>query len=245
MNITPEITPNTRVADIATVNPATIKVFQRHGIDFCCGGKRPLSEVCEEKHMTFTELRSALEGADGERPDLPAADAPLTEIVRFIVDHFHAGLREELPRLGQMAAKVLSVHGARHPEVLPELEATFRALREELEMHMMKEERILFPYIERLEEMSARGGALPASPFGSIEAPIGAMEHDHDDAGRALARMRKLTGGYVPPEGACNTFRGLYHGLEEFEKGMHEHVHLENNILFPRATRLERELIPS
>lgn len=195
--------------------------------------------------MTFSELRNALENASGARPDLPVADAPLSELVRFIVDHFHAGLREELPRLGQMAAKVLNVHGARHPEVLPELEATFRALREELEMHMMKEERILFPYVQRLEEMSAQGSALPASPFGSIEAPIGAMEHEHDDAGRALARMRELTGGYVPPEGACNTFRGLYHGLEEFEAVLHEHIHLENNVLFPRAARLEQELIAS
>ena len=243
LTLSPSITPDTRIADVATSNPATIKVFQRYGIDFCCGGKRPLGEVCEEKRLAFSDVRSSLETVDAEPPELPAADAPLGEIVRFIVDHFHAELREELPRLGQMVAKVLSVHGERHPEVLPELEVTFRALREELEMHMMKEERILFPYIERIEEMSERGGALQASPFGSIEAPIGAMEHEHEDAGRALARMRELTGGYVPPEGACNTFRGLYHGLEEFEKGMHEHVHLENNILFPRAARLERELM--
>ncbi len=238
MNITPE----TRIADVATANPATIKIFQHHGIDFCCGGKRPLSEVCAERHITFSELRMVLEVVGTERPDLPAADAPLSELVRFIVDHYHAGLREELPRLGQMAAKVLSVHGARHPEVLPELEATFRALREELEMHMMKEERILFPYIERLEQTSTQGASLPGSPFGSIDAPIGAMEHEHDDAGRALARMRELTGGYVPPDDACNTFRGLYHGLEEFEATLHEHIHLENNVLFPRAARLEREL---
>jgi regulator of cell morphogenesis and NO signaling len=144
-----------------------------------------------------------------------------------------------------MAAKVLSVHGERHPAVLPELEVPFRALRKELEMHMMKEERILFPYAVRLEETAVRGGSLAASPFGSIDAPIGAMEHEHDDAGRALARMRELTGGYVLPEGACNTFRGLYHGLEEFERALHAHIHLENNILFPRAARLERELMAS
>ena len=245
LTLSPGITPETRIADVATTNPATIKVFQRYGIDFCCGGKRPLGEVCEEKNLAFADLRSSLETADAEPPELPAADAPLAEIVRFIVEHFHAELRLELPRLGQMAAKVLNVHGDRHPEVLPELEATFRALREELEMHMMKEERILFPYAVRLEEIAAQGGSLSASPFGSIEAPIGAMEHDHDDAGRALARMRELTGGYVPPEGACNTFRGLYHGLETFETALHAHIHLENNVLFPRAARLERGLIAS
>lgn len=237
------ITPDTRIADIATANPATIKVFQSYGIDFCCGGKRPLAEACQEKHMTFGELRSALEAAGTGRPDLPSAEAPIHELVRFIVDHYHADLREELPRLGQMAAKVLNVHGARYPEVIPALEATFRELREELEMHMMKEERILFPYALRLEEMAASGRALPASPFGSIEAPIGAMEHEHEDAGRALARMRELTNGYVPPEGACNTFRGLYHGLEQLETALHEHIHLENNVLFPRAARLERVLM--
>lgn len=239
MNITPE----TRVAEIATANPATIKIFQHYGIDFCCGGKRPLAEACEEKHLKFGELRSALEAAGTGRPDLPSADAPLTELVRFIVDHYHAGLREELPRLGQMAAKVLSVHGERHPGVVPALEATFRGLREELEMHMMKEERVLFPHIVRLEEISAAGQHLPASPFGSIDAPIGAMEHEHEDAGQALVRMRELTHGYMPPEGACNTFRGLYHGLEQLETALHEHIHLENNILFPRAARLERELM--
>jgi len=237
------ITPDTRVADVATAHPATIKIFQNQGIDFCCGGKRPLAEVCEEKGMSFGELRSALEGAGAEAPSLPAADAPLTEIVRFVVDHFHADLRQELPRLGEMMAKVLNVHGARHPEVLPELGATFRALREELEMHIVKEERILFPYVERLEAMAVQGSPFSGSPFGSIDAPIGAMEHEHDDAGHALARMRELTGGYVPPEDACNTFRGLYHGLEEFEATLHQHIHLENNVLFPRAARLERELM--
>jgi regulator of cell morphogenesis and NO signaling len=237
------ITPDTRIADIATANPATIKVFQRYNIDFCCGGKRPLADACQERHMTFNELRSALEAAGGERPDLPSAEAPLGELVRFIVDHYHTDLREELPRLGQMAAKVLNVHGERHPDVIPALEATFRGLREELEMHMMKEERILFPYVQRLEEISAAGRPLSASPFGSIDAPIGAMEHEHDDAGRALARMRELTHGFVPPEGACNTFRGLYHGLEQLEAALHEHIHLENNVLFPRAARLERELM--
>lgn len=237
------ITPDTRIAEIASQNPATIRIFQRFGIDFCCGGKRPLSEVCAEKQMTFGELRSALE-ATGARDtvEIPGTDATLTELARFIVGKYHADLRTELPRLGQMAAKVLDVHGEKHPDVLPALAATFRALREELESHMMKEERILFPYIERLEALDANGQRLPASPFGSIQAPIGMMEHEHESAGQALARLRELTAGYVPPEGACNTFRGLYHGLAELEKALHEHIHLENNVLFPRAARLEEEL---
>jgi regulator of cell morphogenesis and NO signaling len=242
------ITPDTRVAEIATQNPATIRIFQRFGIDFCCGGKRPLREVCDEKQMTFGELRTALETADAPgstagSTGIPAADAPLAELVRFIVDEYHAGLRGELPRLGQMAAKVLDAHGAKYPEVLPELASVFRELRQEVEDHMIKEERVLFPYIERLEALAATGQGLPTSLFGSIQAPIGMMEHEHETVGRALAHLRELTVGYVPPADACNTFRGLYHGLAELEKALHEHIHLENNVLFPRAARREEELV--
>jgi regulator of cell morphogenesis and NO signaling len=238
-----DITPDTHVADVAAENPATLRVFERFGIDFCCGGRRPLAQVCAEKQVTFGELRTALEAA-GERAgtEMPAADAELGEIIRFVVGKYHADLRLELPRLSAMAAKVLEAHGARFPAVLPELAEVFTGLREELELHMMKEERVLFPYLERLEGLSRAGRTAPAPPFGSIEAPIAMMEHEHESAGRALARLRELTAGYVPPEGACNTFRGLYHGLEELEKALHEHIHLENNVLFPRAARLEQEL---
>jgi regulator of cell morphogenesis and NO signaling len=238
-----DFTPDTRIADIAAQNPAAIRVFQRFGIDFCCGGKRPVGEVCAEKQMTFGELRTELESAGAaSAPDLPGAEATLTELVRFIVDKYHADLRVELPRLSQMAAKVLDAHGERYPAMLPALVATLRGLREELESHMMKEERVLFPYVERLEQAASRSERLGPSPFGSIQAPIGMMEHEHADAAEALARLRQLTGGYDPPADACNTFRGLYFGLAELEKALHEHIHLENNVLFPRATLLEEEI---
>jgi len=236
-----DITPGTTVAEIAAGNPGTIRIFQRHQIDFCCGGKRPLAEVCEEKHMPFAELQRELSGADEpDREELPMT-APLALLIRRIVDGYHAGLREELPRLGAMIEKVLGAHGARHPELTP-LAATFRSLREELEMHMVKEERVLFPYVEKLEALEAAGEPLAASPFGSIAAPIGMMEHEHEDAGHDLARMRELTGGYTAPEDACNTFRGLYHGLSHLETELHAHIHLENNVVFPRAAQLEASL---
>jgi regulator of cell morphogenesis and NO signaling len=241
MNITPE----TPVAEVASQNPATIRVFQRLDVDFCCGGKRPLGEVCAEKHLTFGELRSALEAAAapraGDLPGAPGSETPLGELIRFIVGTYHAELRQELPRLSQMMTKVLDAHGARHPEVLPAAAATLRGLREELESHMIKEERVLFPAIERLVAAEAAGQAGPAFPFGSLDAPIAMMEHEHTDAAQALATLRRLTGGYAPPAGACNTFRGLYHGLAELERRLHEHIHLENNILFPRAARLAAE----
>ena len=237
------ITPDTRVADLAAENPATLRVFERFGIDFCCGGKRPLAQVCAEKQVTFGELRTALEAAgEPAGTEMPKADAELTEIIRFVVVKYHADLRSELPRLSAMVAKVLAAHGTRFPEVLPELAEVFQGLREELELHMAKEERVLFPYVERLEDVSRAGRTAPAPPFGSIAAPISMMEHEHESAGRALARLRELTAGYTLPEGACNTFRGLYHGLAELEKALHEHIHLENNVLFPRAARLEQEL---
>jgi len=238
------ITPETRIADIAAQNPATIRIFQELGIDFCCGGKRPLAEACAEKKITFGELSSAL-GLAGEPTEagIPGADAKLGELIRFIVGRYHADLRTELPRLAQMAAKVHDVHGAKHPQVFPELVRVFAGLKAELDSHMMKEEQVLFPYVERLEALAAADGTLAASPFGSIQAPIGMMEHEHDDAARALARLREITGGYTPPADACNTFLGLYHGLAELEKALHEHIHLENNVVFPRATRLEEELV--
>lgn len=235
------ITPETRVADVAARNPATIRVFQEHGIDFCCGGKRPLAEACAEGHLTFGELHRELEAVETPVESEVPATAPLVELVRRIVDGYHADLRVELPRLSQMAAKVVEAHGERHPEVAP-LAGALRALREELESHMMKEEQVLFPYIERLEGLAAAGERLAASPFGSIEAPIGMMEHEHDTAAGLLARMRELSGGYTAPADACNTFRGLYFGLAELEKALHEHIHLENNVVFPRAERLEKDL---
>jgi regulator of cell morphogenesis and NO signaling len=238
MNITPE----TRIADLAAQNPATIKVFQRLGIDFCCGGKRPLAEACRERQITFGELTAALASVEADRTGLPGADARLGELIRFIVDRYHADLRAELPRLARMAAKVDDVHGAKHPATFPELVQVFAGLRAELESHMMKEERVLFPYVERLEALADADESLPASPFGSIQAPIGMMEHEHDDAAHALARLRELTRGYAPPADACNTFRGLYHGLAALESALHEHIHLENNVVFPRAARLEKEL---
>jgi len=230
------IQPTVHVADIAAHHPTTIRVFQRHGIDFCCGGKRPLDEVCGERGLDATALVSELEEAlaAGDADDRSWADAPLSELVDHILERYHARLRQDLPALSQMAEKVVRVHGDHHPEMIPPLAETFRGLRAELESHMMKEEQILFPAIEQLEA-SAGAGGFP----GMIDGPIEVMEHEHDDAARALERMRELTGGYSAPEGACNTFRGLFAGLEALEADLHRHIHLENNILFPRASRLQ------
>ena len=149
-------------------------------------------------------------------------EAPLDDLIEHILVTYHRPLEEELPRLEQMGAKVVRVHGQRMPEVLPELLSVLRGLKHELLSHMMKEERILFPIIRQGVGSSADG-------------TISVMQREHDSAGEALQRLRELTGGYEVPAGACNTWRALWHGLAALEADMHQHIHLENNILFPRA----------
>jgi regulator of cell morphogenesis and NO signaling len=237
-----EITPQTHVAEIVTHNPAATKVFHRYGIDFCCGGKRPLAEVCTERSLDVDQIRREIEAlAPGEAQERDWSDAPLSAIVEHILERYHEPLREELPRLTAMAERVVNAHGERFPAMVPPLAARLRELRQEMESHMMKEERMLFPYVVALERARTEGRSL-ASPFGSVEGPISVMEAEHEDAGRLLAEMNALTGGYQLPEGACNTFRGLFHGLAELESDMHHHVHLENYVLFPRATEMERQM---
>jgi regulator of cell morphogenesis and NO signaling len=237
-----DIGSQTHVADLATQYPATIRVFQRHGIDFCCGGKRPLGEVCAEKKLSFADLKDDLESALSAAPVPVRRETSLEGLVGHIVERYHRPLDEELPRLDQMMQKVLRVHGERHPE-LAQVAVAFGEIRDDLGPHMMKEERVLFPYIVRLEAVAASGEALQGSPFGSVQNPIGAMEAEHEAVGGALATLRKLTAGFEAPADACNTFRGLYHGLADLERELHEHIHIENNILFPGALRLEEGLL--
>jgi regulator of cell morphogenesis and NO signaling len=229
------ITEQSTVAEVATALPATIRIFQEHGIDFCCGGKLPLADACAAHGVDAGALITELQAATAsDRAVRNWEQAALKELIAHVQARFHVPLRTELPRLAAMMAKVVSRHGERHPEVLLPLARTFEHLSRELMAHMGKEDAVLFPAVIEIE----RGLAPSAAAW--IAHPIAAMEADHEDAGRALAEMRRLTSGYAPPPDACPTFRGLYYGLAEFERDMHEHVHLENNILFPRAQALTR-----
>ncbi len=233
------ITTSTLVADIATASPATIKVFQRHRIDFCCGGRIPLGDVCEAHQIAAPLLIEELEEVlNATEPDVDWTKESLTSLVAHIQARFHRPLVEEIPRLRAMVDKVVSRHGARLPR-LALLQETFVELQHELLDHMKKEDVVLFPAIVALE-----AGAAPGRSAGWtwIDQPIGAMEAEHASAGAALERIAELTDGHVPPEDACPTFRGLYHGLSELERDMHVHVHLENHILFPRAAALARSV---
>lgn len=237
------IEPRMTVADIATQQPTTIRVFERRRIDFCCGGRRPLADACLEHGLQLADVMAELEAAvAGTAPPARSwAAASLAEITEHILRRYHDTLREELPRLERMMDKVLDVHRGRHSELRPVADA-FVSLRGELVPHMAKEEQVLFPYVLRLEGLAAAGERLVGSPFGSVENPIRVMEADHEQVGRTLALLRGLTDGYLAPPDACNTFRGLYHGLGELERELHEHIHLENNVHFPRAVELEAKL---
>jgi regulator of cell morphogenesis and NO signaling len=235
----------TTVGTVAAEHPGTIRVFERYGIDFCCGGKRSLGDVCREKGVEVGALARELTAELALREEkVPTrwTDVELPAVVDHILRRFHRRLDEDLPRLAQMMQKVLGVYGAARPE-LAEAARTFAALREDIEPHMMKEERVLFPYIQRMHGLAGVGTPLLASPFGSIDSPIRVMEMEHESVGHLLAELRRLTNGYSAPPDACNTYRGLMHGLAELERDTHEHIHLENNVLFTRAKALEARLL--
>lgn len=236
------ITPETLVGELAAAQPASIRVFQRYGIDFCCGGKKPLSDVCAEHDLKFDELAGAIAGAELPRDERDWSVASLTELVNHIVTRYHDTLRVELPRLQAMAAKVNDVHGAKLPEVFPAIPHALNALAEELQSHMAKEEMILFPAVKELESAHAER-RMPQTrfPLGALRMPMSVMEQEHENAGELLTALRRLSNEYQAPDWACNTFRGLYSGLADLERDMHVHIHLENNILFPRTADLEQE----
>jgi regulator of cell morphogenesis and NO signaling len=225
------ITEHTTVAEIAAGVPSSVRILQRHGIDFCCGGKKPLRGACQEHGVSVAEVVSAIEAsAAAHADDTDWTREPLPALIDHIIVTYHDALRDELPRLEAMAAKVARVHGDRAPS-LTRLAAVVTSLAADLRAHMDKEEMVVFPAIRALD-----GAVEPAAA--SLAVPISVLEHEHDDAGALLAELRRSTNGYVPPAWACATFRALYHGLSELESTMHVHVHLENNVLFPRALRL-------
>ena len=223
------ITESTTVADIASSHPSSVRLFQQHGIDFCCGGKTALALACQQQGVPFADLVNAIEASTQHAApdDRDWTAEPLHALIDHIVATYHDPLREELPRLELMAAKVSRVHGGKAPH-LTRVDAIVSDLSADLRAHMQKEETALFPAIRMID----RGHGQPSLP---LAAPIGVMEAEHDDAGALLSELRTITGGYVAPAWACQTFRALYHGLSELESAMHVHVHLENNILFPRA----------
>lgn len=224
----------TPVGQLVTERPARAKVFEQHGIDYCCGGKLPLEEACKRRGADPAKVSEALAASDAadSGPEENWAEKGLAELAEHITKVHHDYLRAELPRLALLTEKVARVHGDHAPETV-DLHAVFMRMKPELEMHTMKEEQILFPFIRQIES----GEPIGAFPPAAIAEPIRCMESEHDDAGAALARMRALTDDYTPPMDACNSWRVLYDSLHRLEKDMHIHIHKENNILFPRTLK--------
>lgn len=228
------------VRDLASSYPAAARIFESFGIDYCCGGAKSLAQACQDVQVNVGEVEQALQKPQPENGDRDWKNASLTELAKHIVDKHHAYVRQETDRLVPLLAKVVGVHGKNHAE-LAQIQSSFHALAEELTMHLMKEERMLFPYIELLET-AAKSGRHAAPPmFGTVQNPVRMMMMEHDSAGEILRKMRQATGNYTLPADACMSFQMLYGALQEFELDLHEHIHLENNILFPRAIELETQ----
>lgn len=224
------ITPQTTVGEIVRVMPARSRTFENLGIDYCCGGKKPLAEVCQTKGLdpaTVVALLTALDDTPNSSPVNPDS-LSLTELCDHIEQVHHGYLREELPRLDFMTRKVAAVHGDHEPRLL-EVRRVFETFQSEMVAHTKEEDDVVFPAIRKLESGQRT----------LLDAAFAKLESEHENAGASLARFKELTHNYTPPEWACNTFRALYDGLAQLEKHTHQHVHQENNVLFPRALALK------
>src|SRR5688500_11894616 len=230
-----EIYRETAVGDVVARNLGTATVFSRYGIDFCCGGRRTIENACVGAHLdpdrVVADLRAVTDVAASEGD---VSGWPAGRLIDRIVTRHHAYVRAHAPIISAHLAKLLGKHGSRHPE-LGRLAALFADVIAELERHLKHEEEVLFPAITWL---AGRAGASARRINTHLEQPIVQMEDEHESAGRQLALMRTLAGGYQAPEDACATWKACYVALDDFEQDLHEHVHLENNVLFPLARRL-------
>jgi regulator of cell morphogenesis and NO signaling len=237
------MTAERTVRELALENAAATRVFEKLGIDYCCGGNKSLGDACRASNLSVDQvidsLEMAEEAAHAARKDRNWQTESLADLVAHIKNTHHEYTREEMARLVPLLNKVCSVHGKNHPE-LQQVRASFQNLVQELTTHMMKEEQVLFPYIVRMEETVIQKEPLLPAPFGSVQNPVTMMEHEHDSAGNALRSMREASCGYMAPGEACISYQTLYKALADFEADLHQHIHLENNILFPRAIAMEK-----
>jgi regulator of cell morphogenesis and NO signaling len=232
---------DTTIREIVAADFRSAKIFQRHGLDFCCNGSQTIQEGCDvagaDADVVIRELDGLLGTPVAGVPRFDAWDA--RTLIAYIVGNHHAYVRDALPVLLRHTEKVASVHGRNQPELV-HIARLFARVAAEMTEHMMKEERVLFPFIAAMEEASRAGQPRPAALFGTVANPIHMMETEHQFVGDAMAEIRHLTGGYRPPDHACATYRVCLQELDAFEQDLHNHVHLENNLLFPKATVLER-----
>ncbi len=231
---------NMTIRDIAVAEPATTRVFEEFKIDYCCGGGKLFADACSAVGVAPQVVSEKIDAVLGRNSSDEVPERKGTsELIQYIIDKHHVFTRNEIVRLAALADKVASKHGGNHPE-LNEVREAFSILGNDLISHMAKEEMMLFPYIERLDIAKRKELPIPFAPFGTVNNPIRMMCTEHDEAGNILKRLRSLTADYTVPDDACPSFRALYFGLNDLELDLHQHIHLENNVLFPRAVELEK-----
>lgn len=230
------------VADLVTENIKTAHIFKKYGIDFCCGGGVSVKKAAEKAKINYVLLEKDL--MQVEKSQSRANNYKSWEL-DFLADHIvnvhHSYIQENIPLIVQYASRVVQVHAKDYPELI-QIQRLFAEVAIDLGGHLSKEERIVFPFIKEMVKAKKEGVDLNKPDFDTIDNPIRIMEADHEEAGVVFKRIGRLSNDYTPPEGACNTFRAFYAKLDEFEQDLHQHVHLENNILFPKALKLEKEL---
>lgn len=235
---------NKTIREIAVEMPATTKVFQELKIDFCCGGHKGFKEACENANISpelvEEKISNVLKNMEAQPQDYFGEQTSPSKLIDYIVEKHHRFTEDETTRLTPLMEKVARKHGQHHPE-LHEVQKAFAGLCEDLLPHMEKEEFILFPYIKTLQIAEINNTSAPTPHFGTVKNPIRMMSVEHDAAGDFLKAIRTASKDFVVPEGACPSYRALYFGLEELEKDLHRHIHLENNMLFPLAIEMEEK----
>lgn len=236
------ISTTTKVRDIAVELPEATRVLEKLKIDYCCGGDQPLGAACATAGVDFQNVMKMIDQLrESPAPGAGAPglqDATAVELISYILDKHHVYTKEEMARLEPLADKVVSAHGQNHSELLA-MRDLLRELFTDLRQHMFKEEQILFPFVIELEKSQAQNRKPPFAPFGSVDNPIRMMMAEHDKAGDILRELRKLSADYRVPADACISYKTFYEALEAFEQDLHQHIHLENNLLFPKTIELE------
>lgn len=236
------ITENSVIGEIVARDIKAAVVFESVGIDYCCRGNRMLSEVCKEQSLEIQPIMDKLLATNTESStEIDFNSWPLERLVDHVEQVHHHFVRTEIPLLQQRIDRICTVHGSRHPELL-EVNKLFNETAAELTQHMVKEERMLFPHIKALESATSKNEKIEKAPFGTVSNPIEMMMQEHTNEGDRFVRIAELTNNYTPPADACNTYKVTFQTLKEFEQDLHRHIHLENNILFPKAVELEKKM---
>ncbi|HKG58663.1 MAG TPA: iron-sulfur cluster repair di-iron protein [Pyrinomonadaceae bacterium] len=230
------------VREVAMELPQSTRLFEKLRIDYCCGGHRPLTEACASAGVDVDEVMTMLgEVTQSQSEDAETLDfqnASVSELITHILDTHHVFTKSEMDRLQSLIAKVIGAHGSNHPELL-QVGELWQRLCVDLKPHMFKEEQVLFPYVIALAQAADHNWPTPFAPFGTVNNPIRMMMREHDAAGEIVRELRRLTSDYKAPADACISYQTLYEALENFETDLHQHIHLENNILFPKALDME------